>query len=237
MKIITTAKAYTKFESTPMQVDVQLAKPAAFYHMPELDGLLARVVVDEATRGRGLPDSAEPYFIPLPLEKLWTCPTTFAPLWNATRFFPLEKNTARTLYWHKRGYGPELLNRQRSGKPHNADFRKGRHKEYRMPLPMQSCLRWRAYAVGDIDEVERLLSQVRSLGKKRVQGHGIVLSWEASPVSSFSYAHDGRLIKAFPVAYPNLPKMTLPKDVDFNIYETGWTPPYWLATLFKTCLI
>ena len=84
MKIITTAKAYTKFESTPMQVDVQLAKPAAFYHMPELDGLLARVVVDEATRGRGLPDSAEPYFIPLPLEKLWTCPTTFAPLWNAT---------------------------------------------------------------------------------------------------------------------------------------------------------
>ena len=30
----------------------------------------------------------------------------FAPLWNATHFFPLTENTQETIYWHKRGYRP-----------------------------------------------------------------------------------------------------------------------------------
>lgn len=234
MKTLENAPDYSNLHLTPLQVDVYFASAPVFYDPPTLDATLAYAVVREATQGQGLPETATPYYIPLPLEKLWTCPKTGAPLWNATQFFPLLPNTEEAVFWHKRGYRPEVTQRTR-GKPHNARFGQGRHKEYRMPLPRQSCLQWRAFCVGDRTEIQRLVSSVASLGKKRTQGHGRVLRYEFTAIAAVSYFQGRQAIKAFPIAYPQRPDV--PGDVIFSIYEVGWTPPYWLETLFQTCIV
>ena len=52
------------------------------------------------------------------------------------------------------------------------DTTSGKHKAYRMPLVVQlfDCLTW--YAVGDIDEVQRLCHKVTHIGKKSVRDLG-----------------------------------------------------------------
>ena len=235
MKLIADAPTYKNIDLKTLQVDLYLSSKPAFYDALTLDAVLSSAVVDMATRGQGLPGTLEPYYIPLPLEKLWTCPNMLAPLWNATQFFPMGENYQQTAYWHKRGYRPEMVKSSRSGKPHNANFGQGRHKEYRMPLPIQSCLNWRAYGVGDIAEIRRLLARVHSVGKKRSQGHGRIKEWQLTEIDAFSYFHEGQFIKAFPVAYPNMPE--LEGVVSFRRYETSWTPPYWNATLFQECIV
>ena len=230
------APSFKNLSLKPFQVDMFLNTQPVFYDFQALDGLLASTVVQQATRGKSVIDSAEPYNIPLPLEKLWTdMDDTLAPLWNATRFFPVDANIQTTRFWHKRGYRPDLLKRTKQGKFHNANFQNGRHKEYRIPMPVQSALHWRAYAVGDIEKMSSLLIPIQAVGKKRTQGYGRIRSFRIQAIDEISYTHDGKLIKTFPLAYEDKPDLA--EDVIFSCYETGWTPPYWLETLFKPCVV
>ena len=218
-----------------LQVDGYLVKPAVLYDMPTLDGLLARAVVEKATHGKGLPETPEPYAIPLPLQLFWTCPDTEAPLWNATQFFEMDAQGTEAEHWHKRGYKPKFLKPGRNGKPHNANFQNGPHKEYRMPMQIYKCLHYRAFCVGSLTDIAELLKSITAIGKKRSQGYGIVKHWKLKQIESFAYTHQNRLIKTFPCAYPDKP--ALKTGVVFNIYETAWTPPYWLPTLFQKCIV
>ena len=217
-----------------LEVTAHLASPPVFYEAQPLDSLLSYSVVQIATRGRGLPERTEPYFIQLPLAELWRCPETCLPLWDATQFFPLDENIDQPAFWHKRGYKPHLL-KAKKGKPHNAKFREGRYKEYRMPLPLKTCLRWRAYAKGNIQDISQLLTRIQAIGKKRTQGFGRISRWEIKQVNGdIPYVHKNALIKAFPVHAP-LPKFP-PTLTFFSRYPRGWTPPYWLETTWQDCI-
>ena len=225
------------FENTdmqPLQVDCYLVKPAVLYDLPALDGLLARAVVQNATHGKGLIESAEPYAIPLPIERLWTCPNTKAPLWNATQFFEMDPQGTEATHWHKRGYKPQFLKPGRNGKPHNANFQNGAHKEYRMPMQIYRCRQYRAFCVGNLPDIAELLKSITAIGKKTSQGYGTVKNWELQQIDGFDYTHENRFIKTFPCAYPNKPE--LKPGIVFSMYETAWTPPYWLPTLFQRCI-
>lgn len=101
-------------------------------------------------------------------------------------------------------------------------------------LPLQTAKIWRAYCRGNISDIGALLKNIATIGKKRSQGYGKVINWEVEQVEDFPYWHEGRLIKNFPVGSP-VPKF--PKGVIFDIYEAGWTPPYWLAPIFKLCFV
>lgn len=59
--------------------------------------------------------------------------------------------------------------------------RQGRYRARRMPLLTTPCLTLTWYAVGDPDPIEDLLAGVHSIGKKRSQGEGRVLSWTVTP--------------------------------------------------------
>ena len=239
MKLLENAPNYEKDNCTqPFEVTATLANSAILYDSPTLDGILSWAVIAEVTQGRGLPDTAEPYFIPLPLQRLWTCPDTLAPLWNATQFFPLEESVQHTVFWHKRGYRPELIKRKKMRgieKPHNPSFRTGPLKEYRIPMPRQSCLQWRAYGVGDMECIMQLLKTVGYLGKKRTQGFGTIANWNIQKITEIDYFHNGQFIKSFPIDYPNIPEP--PSGVTFSRYEAGWTPPYWYAGLYRPCIL
>ena len=80
----------------------------------------------------------------------------------------------------------------------------------------------------------RKLQSIATLSKKRSQGYGKVLRWQIEKVDAIVYWHEGRLLKNFPVDAP-VPRF--PDDIIYDMYEAGWTPPYWLETLFKRCLL
>ena len=221
-------------ETQPLKITAHLATPPVFYEGLPLDSLLSYSVVQNETGGIGLPESTQPYEINLPLATLWHCPETGLPLWDATQFFPVGENTAQPALWHKRGYKPHLLKKKRNGTPHNARFREGRHKEYRMPLPLQSCLQWEAYCRGNKKAITENIKCIHSIGKKRTQGFGRIASWEINDTrDDYPYWHNGKMIKSFPVdGY--IPK--IPADIIFSRYTRGWTPPYWLETAWTTCI-
>lgn len=53
-----------------------------------------------------------------------------------------------------------------------------------MPLLVTPCASITWHAVGDLDEVRRLLEPIGSIGKKRSSGEGHVLRWEITAVAA-----------------------------------------------------
>ena len=64
MKYLENAPVFDTDTHEPLEIRVELATPPVFYQPPMLDALLAWSVVHEATQGKGLPETPEPYFIP-----------------------------------------------------------------------------------------------------------------------------------------------------------------------------
>lgn len=82
-------------------VVADVAGPLGGYDRLTLDGLLARMVVDEALGGATL-QGGGPYVLPVPLRLMWSDPVTEMPLWAANHFTPVGESTKSVLYWHRR---------------------------------------------------------------------------------------------------------------------------------------
>lgn len=217
------------FDIKPYEITLHLKSPAALYDPLHLDGLLAKAVVENALQGEPLPTSGEPYWLPLPLKQAWTADTGL-PLWHSTDFYPLETDTVESAFWHKRTIDPAFLPKARSGKPMNIRPTQGPLKEYRIPLPLHSCLKWRASFEGDANAVATLLKNFSSIGKKRSQGYGLVKEWQIQPIKQFSFFKaEHEPMRPVPTAYlSELPLL----DIAFS----AWTPPYWSPVGFLLCL-
>jgi hypothetical protein len=228
-------KYHNALNLRPLRITAKLLTPIAGYDPVHLDGLLAWAVVREATHGAGLPPSAAPYVIPLPLKCLWR-DANGLPLWASTDFEPAGETLRQTLYWHKRAPRPELTHGRR-GKPWNVRLTQGRYKEYRIPVPGISCAAWYADCIGDPHEVARLLLIVSShIGKKRGQGWGAIEAWGIEECESFSLlneAHHPR--RPLPIVALTAILPEIPLDIKFGNLR-GWTPPYWLPACQAGCL-
>lgn len=217
------AERYATLDHVPLRVVAILrdGAPLAAYDPVNLDNLLARAVVQEATGGALLPESSTPYALPLPLRCLWRSADGL-PLWASTPFRPEGQNVADVTYWHKRAQ-PGVWTKG------NLNFRNGRWMERRVPVPTIICQRWVADAEGDPHEVARLLRMVAFLGKKRAHGFGEVASWMVEPLESFALVHDGRLTRAMPLLAVSLLGGALPEGESVPV---AWTPPQWMPRLF-----
>lgn len=224
------ADKYEGMKTEPLWVELVLATQMVLYSPLSLDGLLSSVVVAEATEGEWLPNSAVPYRLPLPLRCLWRQPEIDLPLWATTEFRPMEENEIVSDYWHKRTPRPDMVKRGRGGYPWNIRPTKGQYKEYRVPLPRQSALRWGATCEGNRAEVERLLGLVKGVGKKRSQGRGLVGKWRVSSSSHpFSLTDDeGYLLRPVPGQ--------MMEGIPLDMVYVGWTPPYWHVACQAFCL-
>lgn len=79
-----------------------------------------------------------------------------------------------------------------TGLPKTVSDRQGRYRARRMPLLTTPCRTLTWHAVGDLDQVTKLLADVHAIGKKRSQGEGRVLSWSitrAPHLDEFSAGH------------------------------------------------
>jgi CRISPR type IV-associated protein Csf3 len=131
-----------------------------------------------------------------------------------------------THYWHKR-LRPYITGRYIDS-PKKINVASGQYKGYRMPVNvlLVGPLTW--FCVGDPDGVRELLMGVKSLGKKRAYGFGMVEldhrgrpAWKVEPWSEdwSVYGPGGRLMR------------TVPFDGTFRedatLRQWGIRPPYW----------
>lgn len=109
------------------------------------------------------------------------------------------------------------------GRRGKIDVSSGLYKGYQMPVYTRSALRVYWYAVGDMERVRDLLSDVTHIGKKTSQGYGRINLWdvEAWP-HDWSMWRDGKPTRAIPAQ-------------DGALY--GVRPPYWRAANQTTCTL
>ncbi len=224
------AERYAALEHVPLRVVCQLVPGGrlAGYDPLNLDNLLARLVVDEATAGLGLPTSAEPYRLPVPLACLWQEPRSGLPLWAATQFRPAAAHVKDVSYWHKRVQSGLWTGTARG--TFTIAPQHGRWMERRVPLPTIVSDVWEAEAIGDPHEVARLLAGARFIGKRRTNGFGEVRRWTVEPLDEFRLVGAGRLLRPLPAAAVKLLGEQMPEGEPAPV---GWTPPQWKPDLFR----
>lgn len=114
------------------------------------------------------------------------------------------------------------------------DTSQGAEKSYDLPLFLRLTPRIDWFAVGDRQEVERLLSGVAGLGKKRGHGYGQVTRWEVKAVSEdWSIKKGDQLMKAIPAGL--FKELGLPLSHD--LIQWGYKPPVWLPEHKALCVM
>ena len=220
---------------TSLRVTAHLLPQAqiAAYDPIHLDNLLAWAVLQDVVPGGKVPNSEEPYDLPLPLDCLWRNPSGL-PLWASSVFRVQGQAFADTVYWHKRAQtGRWTFHPGKGGEPAPMPLKTtaGRFMERRVPMPtaLAEDHAWVAECVGNAEEVCRLLQHVAFLGKKRGIGMGEVDYWEVEEVSGFTLLEDGCLTRPVPLnaAAP------LGLALSGALSLVGWTPPQWQPALFE----
>jgi hypothetical protein len=214
-------KRFAQCNYEPLRITIRLLPNSRLvsYDPIHLDGLLARAVVELATRGRLLADSEEGYWIPLPLKMLWQSSDGY-PLWAATVLYPVAPNVGDIYVRHKRNSGGWLHNKPK------LTTRNGPWMERRLPTPITVCDTWEARCVGNLDAVKNLLDVFTHIGKLRL---GRVRSVTVEP---FNYTdddilHDGtKLLRPIPAQSALIALVERPSLI-------GWTPPFWKPSLFR----
>lgn len=97
---------------------------------------------------------------------------------------------------------PELEQMIRFTKSPSVNIGAGQQKALNLLMPalFAETLHW--YAVGDADEVRRLLGYVQAVGKVTAMGQGRVMRWEVeSYIEDLSIEHGGLLRRTMPMGY------------------------------------
>ena len=195
------------------------AEPDGSVH---LDAILSAMVLD--THPVPHHRDEEACVVPLPIELEWVSPEGL-PLWVCSDLRPQGDVIRDSEYWHKRA--PEdrmdLATKQRM------ETRRGRWKEYRVPLSTIRTPELRAVCIGNPEEVSRLLQECSHVGKKSSQGFGRVLEWSVSLLGEDESVVRGSALKARPVPARYL----LEKEGEIRLVggvsytRRSWTPPHW----------
>lgn len=214
---------YAALPKEPIIVTAELATPVihAERDWTHLDGLLSWAALTTHPVESFCSDDA---VIPLPLELAWVSPDGL-PLWACTPLMSAQGTDSRE-YWHKR----YPSHRAELGSRLSANTTGGRWREWRVPLRAHAVQRLHALAIGNADEVERLLSVVTHIGKKGAMGYGRVARWTVTPGT---HTLDDVLVRRpVPVAF-----YEGREPVGVLELRRGWTPPYWHAPRWADCMV
>lgn len=207
-----TAEA-SQAQMKPLEVVFELASAIAAYNNVMFDSLLARLVVDEATKGNLLDDEQAPYLLPVPLRLEWRSEEGL-PLWAANDIRPISANHHTLIWWHKRTLEPQLVADKPGVKKSSISGIQGRFKEKRGSIPAQVATFWRTTCVGDEAEISRLLSKCDKLGKR---GHGLVKRCFIRGINKFNFERP-------------IPVQSLPDGASLMpSFGASWTAPYWVG--------
>ena len=218
---------YDAMEKHPLMISAELITPyipAESHNNIHFDGILSQAVLTAhpcAARFDG-----QACIMPLPIEVLWQSPQG-VPLWATSDMLPDDIVQARE-YWHKR----YPSHRSDFGSKMNAVTTAGRWKEYRVPLNSVRSKTMRCIAIGNRDEVSRLLGFVSHIGKKGSAGYGRVAQWQGDIFDPSDPIGLVLAAKSVPVDYAQI------KEISGKYSPLcGWTPPYWYAPYHSPCIV
>lgn len=205
------------------------AEPRGALH---LDSLLGKSVLDAHPIAplylRGFPA-----VVPLPLELVWVSESG-KPLWACSELRGHRDMLRAPFYWHKRY--PE--DRAHLSTKVRAETRRGRWKEYRVPLEGVVVPEVRAVCIGNAPEVARLLSFVTHIGKKTGYGYGRV-EWtvdrfDADPQTIREVALN---VRPVPVQYLLDTEGEVAMTPGSGWTRRSWSPPHWYAPWFDMAVV
>lgn len=198
------------------------AEPSGALH---LDAILSSAVLDSHPAPPIFPEDGSPAVVPLPLELVWVSPEG-RPLWAASDLRPQGEILRSREYWHKRA----PADRMQLAKKRRLETRRGRYKEYRVPLATVNVPELRAICVGNGPEVAWLLRHVTHVGKKSSQGFGRV-RWKVATLGQSPEEITEAALRARPVpaAYALERRGEISLRGGERYARMGWTPPYWHA--------
>jgi len=109
-----------------------------------------------------------------------------------------------------------------NGKRGRIDTSASTYKGYRMPVFYRSSLWVDWYCLGNLTEIDKLLSGITHLGKKTSQGWGRVALWEIKPIEQdWSIWRGDMLMRGIPIYH-------WPRENDSpKIGHYGIRPSYW----------
>ena len=222
---------YAELDMEPLEIEVELYNALAGYDPLFLDNLLAACVVRAATGGKGVPNTEDAYALPTPLQTLWR-DAQGMPLWAASQFWPDGACYDQVAYWHKRAQSGVWTGNNRGS--FTITSTKGRYMERRVPMPTRLAERWRAWCIGNAEEISRLLEPLTHIGKRRSIGYGEVRHWTVRAAPAFSLVRDDCLTRSVPAMAinweaPYWPSGQMPEGAPAPV---GWTPPQWKPGLF-----
>lgn len=218
--------AYAALPKEPLIITAEMATPIihAERDATHLDSILAFAALTdhpcESLHGPGGVSA-----VPVPLDLAWVSPQGL-PLWSCTPLMPSGETLATREYWHKR----YPSHRADFGGKINAVTTAGRWREYRTPVNAQHVDRLHALAIGNREEVERLLRIVSHIGKKGSMGYGRVARWTLTPGGHT--LDDVMALRSVPVAY--YAGTRPPGALALN---RAWTPPYWYSPWWGDCCV
>ena len=213
---------YAELPKAPLVITAEMITPVlhAEGKNTHLDGILAAAVLTDHPHPSAFGDIIT---LPLPLELAWVSPQGY-PLWASTPLIPADEGVMGREYWHKRYPG----HRAEFGDKQSANTSAGRWREFRVPVAAHSTNRLVAMAIGNADEVLRLLNGVSHIGKKTTIGYGRVARWQVTTGHDHTLA-DVLAHRAVPVA-SGLVEGRVER-------HRGWTPPYWHAAKWLDCVM
>lgn len=211
---------------TNLQITAHMATPLAVSDnwSPALDALLEYLWLDE--RGLISPHPTKENLIPadIPLRKdscqqesFWACSSPFYIYESeqVDRFRKRWDYQDRHLNWGK--------------KKAKVDTQQGATKSYDLPLRLINVPRLDWFAVGDLEQVEKLLAGCTNLGKKRSYGKGQVYRWEVKEIEEdWSLYKNNRLTRPFPASL-------LDSFEGYDLMRWGWKTPSWLPESVALC--
>lgn len=206
------------------------AEPDGTIH---LDSVLGSMVLDSHPKAPLFPENGSPVTVPLPVELAWVSPEGL-PLWALSDLRPQGDAIRSQEYWHKRAPSDrmDLANKQR------LEARRGRWKEYRIPLSTIRVPEIRAVGVGDPIEVARLLSHVSHVGKKASQGFGRV-EWSVVPwdVPTEDAQKAALMARPVPARYLFEAEGEINLSEGTNYTRRSFCPPHWYAPWWDLAVV
>lgn len=208
----------------PLRIECHLIDEVVSYHDLHLDSVLSYAVAEEQTQGAMLDGQTDYIHVPIPLAVLWRHSRTNAPLYASTNLATIDAPVSSIRYWHKRALEPTMTMR-------SLNTSKGSHKEKRVPMPTIVNRILYADAIGNPQEIARLLSALTAIGKKRV---GVVYQWKVYRLNTFSLLDVNQCVRRpVPVSYALEAFGKYPLN---DIQSIGYSPPYWHPVTRDLCL-
>jgi len=240
-------------------VQAELMAPVMFDHWQPLDGILAATVIEDPelrqrsrqartyrrVRSEHGTEAAEEYF----RERGWELPEHehFLPLdvwghgqghalWVYCSSWAIPGEYERDLVHFTRRINFEQV--ERYVRPRDTRIYTAKSEFAAKYIPFQTvvtdALTW--HVVGIKEELEEALALVRSIGKKRRRGYGVVRRWtvteEADGQARAVFA-DGMLARPVPARLLELMDI----EGEFEYSFTTYRPPYWAARWATRCAV